>query len=91
MAFIGGDPYVYCDRTGAKVRLSQTRKEWSGKRVRIEEYEDRHPQDFVRSVVDRQTRAVLRSEPADQFVEGIPDIDESTLAGYDALPPELKS
>jgi hypothetical protein len=47
-----GDHYVTCDRTGFKVRASQTQYEWTGARVRKESWEARHPQDFVRGKKD---------------------------------------
>lgn len=44
-----------CDRTGFKVKASNTRKEWNGLIVRAESWEPRHPQDFVRGRRDQQS------------------------------------
>lgn len=68
MTYVDGDPWVICDRTGMKVRMSQTRKEWNGLRVRKESWEPRHPQDFVKGVPDNQSVPDARPEPADTFL-----------------------
>lgn len=68
MVYVDGDVWVLCDRTGMKVRMSQTRKEWNGLRVRKESWEPRHPQDFVRGVPDDQRVADARPESADTFL-----------------------
>lgn len=66
--YISGDPWVICDRTGFKVRMSETRREWNGSRVRWQSFEERHPQDFVRGVVDRQAVPDARPEAEDVFL-----------------------
>ena len=53
--FREGDYWVIDDITGFKVRASQTRKMWDGKRVSEKNYETRHPQEFVRAPHDPQT------------------------------------
>lgn len=62
-----GDFNVICDRTGFKVKASDTRIEWNGLRVRKESYEPRHPQDFVRGRRDDQSVDNPRSEATDGF------------------------
>lgn len=69
MTYRPGDPWVICDRSGFKVRMSDTRKEWTGLRVRKEDWEPRHPQDYVRAVKDDQRVPDARPEPADTFLE----------------------
>jgi hypothetical protein len=63
-----GDHNVICDRTGYKVKASRTVKEWNGSRVRIESFEIRHPQDFLRDKVDRQKVADPRSEGTNTYL-----------------------
>lgn len=63
-----GDYNVICDRTGFKVKASQTRKEWNGLRVLNRVWEPRHPQDFLTSKADHQAVPDPRSESADVFV-----------------------
>lgn len=62
-----GDYRVICDRTGFKVWASDTRLEWNGLRVRKQDWEPRHPQDFVRGRRDRQIVADARPEATDSF------------------------
>lgn len=52
--YIGGTWYRICDRTGFKIRNFHTKREWTGRYVRDQSFEDRQPQDFVRGVSDQQ-------------------------------------
>jgi hypothetical protein len=61
-----GDHYVICDRTGFKVRASETQREWTGARVRRQSFEARHPQDFVRG--RRDDMAADGVKPVDTFM-----------------------
>jgi len=64
MTYTPGDFWRICDRTGFKVRASQTSKEWTGLIVRDKSWDPRHPQDFVQGVPDNQTVPNPRPEPA---------------------------
>ena len=66
--YIKGQGNVICDRTGAKTKLGRTRLEWTGWLVKIEEWEPRHPQDFVRSVPDKTALPIARPEGDDVFL-----------------------
>lgn len=61
--FRPGDHWVIDDRTGFRARASETVKEWSGAVVHRDEAEERHPQDFVRGLRDRQSVKDARPEP----------------------------
>lgn len=63
-----GDWYVICDRTGFKIRASESRREWNGLIVHQSVWEPRHPQDFVRGTRDVQTPPFVRSEASDDFL-----------------------
>ena len=63
-----GDYNVICDRSGFKVKASQTRKEWNNLRVRKDLWEPRQPQDFVRTRPDRQTVPDPRTEGENVFL-----------------------
>lgn len=63
-----GDWNRICDRTGFKIKASQTRKEWNNQIVRKESWEPRHPQDLIRSKPDRQQVEDPRTERADYFL-----------------------
>lgn len=68
-SWIPGDPWVICDRSGLKVRMSDTRKEWNGLRVAKAFYEPRHPQDFVRGRKDDMRVPDARPRQPDVFLE----------------------
>ena len=62
------DHNVICDRSGFKVPASQTRMQWNGLRVRIKDWEPRHPQDFVRGKADKQAVPNPRPDSTDTFL-----------------------
>ncbi len=63
-----GDANAICDRSGFKVKKSTTRKEWNGLIVRDKDWEERHPQDYVRGREDRQSVPEPRPEAANYFL-----------------------
>ena len=63
-----GDYNVICDRTGYKIKASDALKEWNGLMVRKGSWEQRHPQDFLRSFADHQAVPDARTEAADNFL-----------------------
>jgi hypothetical protein len=66
--YLPGAHNVICDRTGFKIKSTQARKEWTGRVVRVESWEPRHPQDFLRSFQDDQSVPDPRPRPADRFL-----------------------
>jgi hypothetical protein len=68
MTYIPGDFWRICDVCGFKYRASQTAKRWDGQIVCREDFETRHPQDFVRGRRDRQSVPDPRPEVADVFI-----------------------
>ncbi len=52
--FVPGSYNQICDRTGFKVKATTTQREWTGNTVRTKSWEERHDQDLLRSVQDRQ-------------------------------------
>lgn len=66
-----GDWRVICDRSGFKVWASECVKTWDGLRVHrrfVGDEQQRHPQDLVRGVPDRQAVAWTRPEATDVFL-----------------------
>ena len=57
-----------CDRCGREMRSSEGRREWTGLVVCPEDFDYRHPQDFVRGRADRQNVPNPRPEATDVFV-----------------------
>jgi hypothetical protein len=66
-----GDYRVCCDFSGFKVWASETVLTWNKMRVHrrfVGEEQQRHPQELVRGVPDRQSVPNPRPEPADRFL-----------------------
>jgi hypothetical protein len=68
MTYIHGDFWRICEVCGFKCRASETSKRWDGLIVCREDFETRHPQDFVRGRKDRQNVPDPRPEPPDVFI-----------------------
>jgi hypothetical protein len=68
VTYIPGDFWRICEVCGFKRRASQTSKRWDGLIVCHEDFEARHPQDFVRGRRDRQNVPDPRPEAADVFI-----------------------
>lgn len=66
--FLPGSYNVQCDRTGFKIKSTSARKEWNGLVVRSESWEERHPQDLIRSKRDDQSVPDPRPEDPDYFL-----------------------
>jgi hypothetical protein len=85
--YVKGDWKAICDICGRVYLGSQLRKRWDGFMVCPDCFETRHPQDFVRGIVDTQIPPYVRPESQDIFVpELICGILESTAIPGLALP-----
>lgn len=63
-----GDHLVTDDRTGLVIWASDSRKEWTGSIVSKDVFEQRHPQDLIRSRRDDMSVPDPRPRPLDRFV-----------------------
>lgn len=72
-----GDWKAVCDSCGREFKASELRKRWDGLMVCSVDYETRHPQDFVRGVLDTQVVPWNRSAVQDTFIFSSP----SSIAG----------
>lgn len=66
--YIPGDFKRICDRCGSVFHASQTFRTWDGLYVCREDWEPRHPQDFVRGRLDNQNVPNPRPEPLETIV-----------------------
>jgi len=57
-----GDNNLIDDRTGFSIKASDSRKEWNGLVVHKDQWEERHPQDFVRGRKEKIKAAIVRSD-----------------------------
>lgn len=58
---------VECDRCGREIWSDEARKEWTGLLVCRDDWEPRHPQEFVKGRADRQSVPNPRPTPEDVF------------------------
>ena len=63
-----GDWLAVCDSCGKKLKASELQKRWDGFMVCSDDFELRHPSDFIRTPQDQKPLPWTRPEPADQFV-----------------------
>ena len=61
-----------CDRCGFEFKSSQLKKTWDGLMVCKNDYEVRHPQDFIRGVAEHQAVPWSRPETSDLDLNGNP-------------------
>ena len=81
--YLHGSANYICDRCGFKYKMNQVRKEWTGLMVCHGPetngcWEVRHPQDFVRGVVDEQSVKNPRPEADDTFL-AVGDVTKDDL------------
>ena len=60
--YIPGDWNAVCDVCGFEFKASQLRKRWDGYRVCSKDWEQRHPQDFLRGKPERNRVPWARQE-----------------------------
>jgi len=72
-----GNYNALCDSCGRKFKASQLRRRWDGLMVCSEDYEVRHPSDFLRVQKEKISVPWARPEPdEDTFISGDPLITE---------------
>lgn len=95
--FYSGDWLIICDVCSKKIKSSESKKRWDGLIVCEDDFEFRHPQDFVRAKTDKIAVPFIRKDPgrglgledqADLFLcneaqLGIADSGESDFAQAD--------
>ena len=67
-SYISGQWWIICDVCGKKIKSGKSRHRWDGFVVCEDDWEERHPQDFVKARVDKITVPFLRPRPVDVFV-----------------------
>lgn len=66
--YVSGEWNVTCDVCSKKIKSSQAKQRWDGFIVCPEDYEQRHPQDFVKARTDKVSVPFTRPIPPDVFV-----------------------
>ena len=65
--FLSGAWNVTCDVCSKKIKASEAKQRWDGLIVCPEDYEQRHPQDFVKAKTDKISVPFTRPRPVDAF------------------------
>lgn len=68
--FISGEWNLICDVCSKKIKAHEARHRWDGFIVCSDDFEMRHPQDFVKANTDKLTVPFTRPRPVDLFVDG---------------------
>jgi len=66
--FVLGDAKACCDVCGFDYKQSQLRKRWDGAMVCPDDFETRHPQDFVKAVPERNHIKEPRPRPEIRYL-----------------------
>jgi hypothetical protein len=66
-SYAKGDWLAICDVCGRKYKASKLQQRWDGLMCCHQDWEMRHPQDFVRGVEDRMDVPWSRDEATDTF------------------------
>lgn len=80
--FLSGQWNAICDVCGQKYKSGEMKKRWDGLMVCPHDWETRHPQDFLRSMPDRQAVPWSRPETPDVFVHVCAYPSSGGLADY---------
>ena len=67
--FVKGAYNCICDRCGYKFKSFELQMTWDNLLVCSDDWEPRHPQDFVRAKRDRQRVPIPRPEQVDTFTQ----------------------
>ena len=65
--YLSGEFNLTCDRCSKKIKAHEAKHEWTGFIVCGDCFENRHPQDFVKSRQDKITVPYIRP-PTDTFI-----------------------
>lgn len=65
--FVSGSWNLICDICNKKIKASEAKQRWDGFIVCSEDYENRHPQDFVRAKQDQMIVPFSRPIPTEIF------------------------
>ena len=66
--YLSGNWNVICDVCSKKIKSHDAKTRWDGLVVCPDDFEHRHPQDFVRARQDKITVPFTRPRPVDVFI-----------------------
>ena len=85
--YISGEWNLTCDVCSKKIKAHEAKQRWDGFIVCSDDFEFRHPQDFVKANTDKITVPFQRPIPPDVFVLACTTL--SAIPGY-AIPGCMK-
>ena len=68
-SYTSGDWLILCDVCNKKIKASESKKRWDGFVVCAEDFEMRHPQDFIRVRSDKISVPFTRPRTTDVFTD----------------------
>jgi len=82
-----GDWWAICDSCGQKHKASEMKKRWDGFFVCSDDWEERHPQDFVKARQDKISVPWTRPRPTDLFIpqNWTPPVTEDVIVHDDNI------
>lgn len=81
--YVSGQFNVICDVCGKKIKAGEVKHRWDGFVVCEDDWEERHPQDFVRARQDKISVPFTRPRPTDAFILQNPVWDTISLTDDD--------
>jgi hypothetical protein len=81
--YSSGDWLIQCDVCSKKIKASEAKHRWDGFIVCSDDYENRHPQDFIRAKMDKISVPFTRPRSVDVFIEKVA-LTDSVFASDDA-------
>lgn len=66
--YIAGDWWAICDVCGQKHKAQSMKHRWDGFMVCVDDFEQRHPQDFLKAKIDKIVVPWTRPRTTDTFI-----------------------
>lgn len=81
-SWIDGEWNALCDECGLKFKSGDLKKRWDGLMVCREDWEPRHPQDFIRVITDEKPLPWTRPDPTDYYLPVCTVVTSQGAADY---------
>jgi len=86
--FVSGEWNLICDVCSKKIKAHDAKTRWDGLVVCPDDFEHRHPQDYVKAKIDKITVPFTRPIPPSLFVS-VPYVNIYVEDGYTELQGQL--
>ena len=82
--YVSGEWNLICDVCSKKIKAHDAKTRWDGLVVCPDDFEHRHPQDYVKAKIDKITVPFTRPRPTDVFLLRQPILDTVTISDLNA-------